>query len=523
MTFTEFLTTHCQTSKTTIPVWRPLYDDAAHGKRPAHEPFDDALEMAAYRCLTGEARSQRAAYMLDVLNNTPDPDAAPELQEEVACLHMSARDRTMIFGEDGMVPKEIVPKPQTDDLHLSEREIAEALVAGEDPLALNFTTARYGGPVQGRTDGLLAIAQIAARFGDQKTMDRLLRPSAATVLLCEREEDVAPLQKALLRFRACPITNDFEDPKPDPAATIIDLDRDRLGMCRQRAVQAMSEDPALVVITSDPNYLTGVLAHLRMIHIDAPCVDAVMTALVDVCSATGRMSTAAVHAALPSNSELRLVSREAMLLAFREKGPLRVARKIAALAHQAGGSDAATQRDRNRRAQALSSAAMAVVAHVAEGNTPISIAMTQTTAVVQMQVRDGDQNPIFVSAQIASLLASEALSDILNGSRRAGGATEKEMRRRATRLAHNEATGRSDEPTPYAKPAPADADRVARREKALKQRINQRLAVAQGRAKSHLQRNLAAVDIIAAHLLADGVVEAATLVDLLVMCNRRTG
>ncbi len=35
MTFTEFLTTHCQTSKTTITAWRPLYDDAAHGKRPA--------------------------------------------------------------------------------------------------------------------------------------------------------------------------------------------------------------------------------------------------------------------------------------------------------------------------------------------------------------------------------------------------------------------------------------------------------------------------------------------------------
>ena len=124
--------------------------------------------MAAYRCLTGEARSQRAAYMLDVLNNTPDPDAAPEMQEEVASLHMSALNRALIFGEDGPVCRETAPHGPSDHFHLSERDIAEALTAGEDPLALNMETAQYGGPPPRRNDSLLAIAQIAARFGDQK-------------------------------------------------------------------------------------------------------------------------------------------------------------------------------------------------------------------------------------------------------------------------------------------------------------------------------------------------------------------
>lgn len=523
MTLTEFLTTFCQTSKTKIPAWRPLYDDAAHGKRPVDEPFDDALEMAAFHSLTGEARSQRAAYMLDVLNNMPDPDAAPGLQEEVACQHLTALGRSMTFVEDDTVCRETAVQAQVNDLHLSERDIAEALASGEDPLALNMGTAQYGGPAQGRTDSLLAIAQIAARFGDQAAVDRLLQPGAVTVLLCEREEDVAPVQKALLRFRARPLVNDLEDPKPVPAATMISLERDRHCMRRQRAIQALSEDSALVIITSDPNHLTGVLAHLPMVHIDAPCVDAVMAVLVDVCSATGRMSTAAVRTALPSQSELRQVSREAVLLSFREKGPLRVARKIAALVHQAGGRAEADRRDTDRRAQALSAAAMAVVAHVADGNRPLCIAMTRNTAVVQMQVRDGHQDSALVAAQIASLLAGEVLNTILPVSTGAGGASHKDMRLRAAGLLRNQAMGSCKARRPYTHPIPADAERALRREKSSKLRIDGRLDEAQAQAATYLRRNLAAVDIIAAHLLTDGAVEAATLVDLLVMCNRGAG
>ena len=70
----DFMTTYCSHPPKSGPEWLALYNDAAHGRRPADDPFDEALEMAAYQSLAGDARAERAAYLLDVLNHTPDPD-----------------------------------------------------------------------------------------------------------------------------------------------------------------------------------------------------------------------------------------------------------------------------------------------------------------------------------------------------------------------------------------------------------------------------------------------------------------
>lgn len=126
-----------------------------------------------------------------------------------------------------------------------------------------------------------------------------------------------------------------------------------------------------------------------------------------------------------------------------------------------------------------------------------------------------------VMARLASFLAGEALRDIEGGTGRAGGAGSSQLRMTAIRLALREASGRPGGADLSARPDDVDADLAYSRDRTLQPRIARRLAEAQARATVHLRRNLAAVDAIAAHLLADGAVDAATLADLLGMCGRQ--
>ena len=518
MNVSDFLTTFCSQPRKNDPVWRPLYDDAAHGKRPADDPFDEAFEMAAYQSLAGEARAERAAYLLDVLNNTSDTDFVPEVILGAHLELLSESELTHAFAD--VDPDYVAPAvcAQTSDLQLSARDIAAALAIGDDPLALNLATATYDSPNRSRANALLAIAQIAARFEDQLTIDRLLRPGSATVILCEREEDVAPLQKALLRFRARPAVNDFDDPKPVPPATIITLDRDPHGLQLKRALDAVSEAPALVVITSDPSQLQGCLAHLPMLHIDAPSRDVVLAVIADVSSATGQISVGAVRAALPTEAEMKLLSRGALLLAFRERGSMRVARRMSTLAREAGGNRAATRHDADRRTQALSAAASAVVTYLSGAEVPIAITMTRNGALVHTGPNTTRQTTKAVSGRLAALLAGEALRIIQKGKVGAEGPTYARMRLQATRLAIGEALGLLEETNLNVKPDTAAIKHAFGRDKALRPKISRRLDDSQKQATTILNRNLAAVDLIASHLLADGAVPSATLVDLFVSC-----
>lgn len=523
MTPTEFLTTFCTRPAASLPEWAPLYDDAAHGRRPAHEAFDAVGELAALHQLRGEARSQRAGYLLNVLTNTPDPDAACEGADAAAPFDLFAHDIATAFGDDATCTVDAPRTTSLDELCLSETDIAEALAGGEDPLALNLATARYEGPCRGRADQLLALAQICLRFEDQRIVDTLLRPGAATVLLCERETDVGPVSQALLRCRARPAENDFVDPQPVPPATIVVLERDRHGTQLKRALQALSEDPALVIVTSDPDQLTGVLAHLPFVHIGAPGQEAILRVMPDVCSATGRMSTPAVRAALPPEGELRVLPRSALLLAFREAGPMRVARRLAALARQAGGDHAAARHDAERLSRALSAAAMVVVTQVVGGDGAVSIALTRNRPVVRLQAASGSEGRAAVTARLASLLAAEALQDIQRETGQIRGDRCPQMRMTATRLALREAAGRPCGTDLSVGMDDVDADLAYSRDRALQSRIARRLSGARALAAAHLRRNLAAVDAITAHLLADGAVDAVTLFDLLAMCEGKAG
>lgn len=521
MTLADFLTTFC-TRSAEIPLpWAALYDDAAHGRRPAHEAFDAVGELAALQNLTGEARSQRTGYLLNVLINTPDPDAASEVADAAAPFDPFTHDIAKAFGDDATCAVDAPQPTSMEKIYLSEADIAGALAGGEDPLALNLATARYNGPCQGRADHLLALAQICLRFEDQRAMDTLLRPGAATVLLCERDMDVGPLSQALLRCRARPAANDFVDSQILPPAKIVVLQRDRHGTQLKRALQALSEDPALVIVASDPDQLTGVLAHLPFVHIDAPGTEAVLRVMLDVCSATGRMSTPAVRAALPSEGGLKMLPRSALLLAFREAGPMRVARRLAALVRQAGGDRALMRHDAERLTGALSAAAMAVVAQVVGGDGAVSIALTRNRPVVRLQAASGCEGRAAVTARLASLLAGEALQDIQRETGGARGDRCPQMRMTATRLALREAAGRPCGTDLSAGPDDVDANVAYSRDRALQSRIARRLSGARGLAVAHLRRNLAAVDTITAHLLADGAVDAATLADLLAMCEGR--
>ena len=514
----DFMTTYCSYPAKSGPEWLALYNDAVHGRRPADDPFDEALEMAAYQSLAGDARAERAAYLLDVLNHTPDPDNVPEAILGAHLELLSESDLTDAFAD--VDPSIVAPAvlEHTNDLQMSARDIQAALANGDDPLALNFATATYDSPHQGRADALFAIAQIAARFEHQTAIDRLLRPGSATVILCERDEEVAPLQKALLRFRARPAVNDFDDPKPVPPATIITLDRDPHGLQLKRALDAVSEAPALVVITSDPSQLQGCLAHLPMLHIDAPSRDVVLAVIADVSSATGQISVGAVRAALPTEAEMKLLSRGALLLAFRERGPMRAAQRMSGLARELGGARAAARCDAERLSQALSAAASGVVSYLAGAEVPIALTMTRNGALVHTDPNTTRQTTKAVSGRLAALLAGEALRIIQKGKVGAEGPTYARMRLQATRLAIGEALGLLEETNLNVKPDTAAIKHAFGRDKALRPKISCRLDDAQKQATTILNRNLAAVDLIASHLLADGAVPSATLVDLFVSC-----
>lgn len=517
----DFLTTYCSHPPKCGPAWLALYNDAAHGRRPVNDPFDEALEMSAYQSLTGDARSERAAYLLDVLSHTPDPENVPEAILGAHLELLSESDFTDAFAD---VDPNFVAQAalqQLNGLQMSERDIEEALAIGDDPLALNLASATYASPHQGRADMMLAIAQIAARYEDQSAIDQLLRSGAATVMLCERHEDVAPLHKALLRFRARPVVNDFEDPKSVPPAKIIDLDCDRHGLQMKRALEAVSETPALVVITSDPNQLRGCLAHLPIVHVDAPSREVVLAVVADVSSATGQIRKGAVCAALPPEAELKLLSRQALLLAFRERGPMRVARRMSALAREAGGNRAAARRDAERLTQALSAAASAVVSYLSGAEVPIAISMTRIGALVHTDPNAVRQTTKAVSGRLEAMVAGEALHILQKGRAGARDPSHEAMRLRATWLALGEAQGRLDSVEQNVKPNATTLERAFGRDKALRSKVSGRLDGAQKQATAILKQNLAAVDLIAGHLMTDGAVASDTLVDLLVMCEER--
>lgn len=517
----DFMMTYCSHPPKSGPEWLALYNDAAHGRRPADDPFDEALEMAAYQSLAGEARSERAAYLLDVLSHTPDPDNVPEAILGAHLELLSESDLTDAFADVDPDYVDPAASQQSNNLHLSARDIKEALANGDDPLALNLATATYASLHRGRADALLAIAQIAERFEHQSAIDRLLRHGAATVMLCERDEDVAPLQKALMRFRARPVVNDFEDPKSVPPAKIIDLDCDRHGLQMKRALEAVSETPALVVITSDTNQLQGCLAHLPIVHVDAPSREAVLAVVADVSSATGQISKGAVCAALPPEAELRLLSRQALLLALRERGPMRVALRMSALAREAGGTRAAARRDAERRTQALSAAASAVVSYLAGAEVPIAISMTRNGAQVQTDPNTICQTSKAVSGRLAEMFAGEALHILQKGRAGARDPSHEAMRLRATWLALGEAQGRLDSVDSNVKPNTTTLERAFGRDKTLRSKVSRRLDGARKQATTILKQNPAAVDLIAGHLMTDGAVASEALVDLLVMCEER--
>lgn len=520
MTPTEFLTSFCQPKPTTKPEWYPLYADVALGQRAPQDPVDYELERAALKSFTGEARSQRAAYLLDLLNNTPDPAAVPAVPDEVQLSEMSEQDLTVAFSDIIPASDNWAQKADGGTFLLSQAEIARALLEGEDPLALNPETASYENPSCGCPDERLAIAQLCARFCDQTAVDRLLRPGAATAVVCERQDDVAPILNALLRFQARPAVNDFADPQPVLPATLIDLDRDRAA---KKAQQALSKDPALAVMTSDPNLLTGVLAHLPIVHIAAPDVEVILSVLADVCSATGQMSTAAVRAALPTDAELGLLPRAAVMLALREKGPIRVARRMKDLAQQAGGAPAAARVAEERKTRSLAAAGMVVMSQMDGGDQPISIAMSCNTPVVQMQHDPRNASRASVTARLASLLAGEAMDAICRSKAGERSPRYSQARQAAVSLAVCEALGRLDGTSHLGKPDDVDAQLALSRDKGLQSQVSRRLNAARKRAAVHLVRNMQLCDVIAAHLLADGAVDAATLADLLVMGERPSG
>ena len=190
------------------------------------------------------------------------------------------------------------------------------------------------------------------------------------------------------------------------------------------------------------------------------------------------------------------------------------------LARELGGARAAARCDAERLSQALSAAASGVVSYLAGAEVPIALSMTQSGALVHTDPNTVRQATKAVSGRLAALLAGEALH-VLQKGKAGAGPSHAAMRLQATWLAVGEAQGRFDCIDTNVKPNTTAMERAFSREKTLRSTVARRLDGAQKQATAILKRNLAAVDLIAGHLMTDGVVASETLVDLLAMSEER--
>ncbi|RYH00648.1 ATP-binding protein, partial [Salipiger sp. IMCC34102] len=182
---------------------------------------------------------------------------------------------------------------------------------------------------------VLALAQLAMTYGDQAAVNGILADGAASVLLCATSQEATHawtlFKGGLVRGSPRPGQSRYEMPRRPTVLVAAETSPTGRATTLRTADAQLSQPGALVLVTDDLAGLTGAMARLPVTRLAPLCADALVWALRQTHSATGKLSEDALRAALPADAALARMSAALIGLALRERGPIRVARKLTEL------------------------------------------------------------------------------------------------------------------------------------------------------------------------------------------------
>jgi cell division protease FtsH len=219
---------------------------------------------------------------------------------------------------------------------LTPDAIAQQIAAGIDPFAINADTGLSRPPYAVDAHQLVMLAQLCAACGDQNGIDNIMGDRCTTAILCGEETEMTTLAEVIrTAVRATPVQVGDRRPSPPLRPQIVSLSASSVSTredSQKAAMKAFGAQHPVIVLTTDPTHLTGVLAHLPVMSLAPVDAGIVLFVLREAVTGTGQMDEAAVLAALPGATGLARMPVANLLLALRSPGPLKAARRIAELA-----------------------------------------------------------------------------------------------------------------------------------------------------------------------------------------------
>ena len=263
--------------------------------------------------------------------NEPGPDGPGiEDQQRAGLAHQAQKLAPALRASHGVRP----PAPLATALDAAQS--SALLAAHDDPWAMDLATRLYHAPGDLNLTYVLPLARFCAACGDQPGIDGILSDGSATVILCDGSREVAGLAAALLTTRlATPHAAGTSHAIPHLKPRVVTLPTGAgsgRAIAMASACDGLKGAEALVVLAEDATDLSHALAMLPILQMPPLDRDMILYTLRTLQSATGLISTDAVQDILPSSTALAGLTLDTLLHAFRARGPLRVAARIAELA-----------------------------------------------------------------------------------------------------------------------------------------------------------------------------------------------
>jgi cell division protease FtsH len=219
---------------------------------------------------------------------------------------------------------------------LTPDAIAQQLAAGIDPFAINADTGLSRPPYAVDAHQLVMLARLCVACGDQDGIDDIMGDGCTTAILCGDETEMTTLAEVIrTAVRAAPVQFGDRRPLPPLRPQVVSLSTSSVSTrenSKEAAIKAFGAQHPVIVLTTDPAHLTGMLSHLPVMSLAPVDAGIILFVLREAVTGTGQMDEAAVLAALPGATALARMPVATLLLALRSPGPLKAARRIAELA-----------------------------------------------------------------------------------------------------------------------------------------------------------------------------------------------
>lgn len=294
------------------PAWTALAERALTLRVPERQAFRSSGQISP---LSASALSAQAEFMADLIADHPDLDG---VAHSAIASHPDPAYRS-------------TPLART----LTSQQITAMIAAQDDPWAMDRDTKLLRPPYDLDLINVLTLARLCATCVDQDSLDCVLSDGCATVITCSDDAEMAALSDCLTHgLKATPQAAGTAHAVPQRRIHIASIPADP-GVKQSSALghgrALLAETGPVVILATATTALPPILARLPVLKLAPVDPDVILFALRELQSATGQISTAAVCAAMPAANDLAALPVDALMLAFRSKGPIRTAACLADL------------------------------------------------------------------------------------------------------------------------------------------------------------------------------------------------